>query len=148
MNKDANRNMSDSANRNLNVAAFSMKCVQNVLNKNPENKDKYKTLVKKMSTLIQKNGYISTLAFCYSKSSIEHNEVLKNIIQWNCDNDKIKSLISNLNYNDKKHFSSKDIENYIAEIVKLEQKNYRIISKEMMILFGWIKRFADGMITE
>lgn len=138
---------SNSGNRNLDIAAFAMRCVNNVANnedRKAEFKDEYKTLVKRMPTLIQKNGYISTLAFCYSKGRKEHAEVLENIIDWNYENDKIKNLVFGTNNKKLKYSYDK----YIEKIVALDQKSYRIISREMMILFGWIKRFADGMIED
>lgn len=136
----------NSVNRNLSIASFAMQCVNEVVT-NEEKKNfkvKYKTLVKKISTLIQKNGYISTIVFCYSKHTNEHNEVLNNIIEWNCSNDKINSNIDKNKYKSDEYFYNE----YIEEVVKLDQKQYRMLTKEMMILFGWIKRFADGMIED
>lgn len=158
--------MSDIKNVNLKTAQFALKCVEtvkdayedkkkdeeknrNVNKEESKNRDKkenkkitepkkYKTLVKKMPVMIQKNGYIAVLAFCYSKSrnNKEHDEVLNNILAWNSKNEKIKGLVDNYS----------DAKKYIEEVVKLDQSKYRLIAKEMIFLFGWIKRFADGMI--
>ncbi|MCR1934082.1 type III-B CRISPR module-associated protein Cmr5 [Clostridium tepidum] len=38
------------------------------------------------------------------------------------------------------------ITEYINWVTNLEPVEYRLLTKEMMSLFGWIKRFADGMI--
>lgn len=143
--------MSNLKNINLDVARFAMKCVNNVKENKSIKSDDYKVLVKKMSTLIQKNGLIGTLVFNLSKVKKEHHkEVLRNIIDWNKENYKI-SNISNFD-KDKMVFindNAKDI-NLIAEYIKwitsLKQDEYRLITKEMMNLFGWTKRFADGMI--
>ena len=113
-----------------------------------EKRQAYKTLVKKMSTLIQKNGYVGTIVFCYSKSqkNKEHEEVLKNIINWKKKNPNLMNI-----KNDKDLFIFKDVktevfDDYIKLITTLSQRQYMLITKEMMILFGWMKRFADGMI--
>lgn len=157
--------MSNLKNINLDVAKFAMSCVENVI-KNPENdKDKketnnkkiklnpkdYKSLARKMSALIQKNGLIGTLVFNLSKLKKEHHkEILKNIIEWNKQNSKINDIqkfdkgkfIFTNNNNDE----IKVIMNYIEWITTLNPVEYRLITKEMITLFGWIKRFADGMI--
>ncbi|EJP6472462.1 type III-B CRISPR module-associated protein Cmr5 [Clostridium sporogenes] len=142
--------MSNLKNVNLEVANFAMICVEEV-NKSGGKIDskEYKSLVKKMSVLIRKNGFIGTLVFNLSKVKKEHHkEVLKNIIEWNKENLKINEI----------HEFKKDemifdennnveiIKKYINWITTLEPVEYRLVTKEMMSLFGWIKRFVDGMI--
>ncbi|MGG7163505.1 type III-B CRISPR module-associated protein Cmr5 [Clostridium ihumii] len=131
--------MSKLRNVNLDVANFAMSCVEEA----KEDKD-YKSLVKKMPTLIQKNGFIATLVFNLSKvNKMHHKKVLINIIEWNEQNCKINKFLS------KNIISDKDkemIKEYIEWVTNLEPVQYRLITKEMMNLFGWIKRFADGMI--
>lgn len=154
--------MSSIKNTKLSVAQFALTCVEDV-KKNKKVSDKeYKSLVKKMSTLIQKNGYISTLVFNLSKiNNTHHREVLKNIVSWSYKNVKIKeflkctsetySSLNELKQVEKKELSGKELkvfESYIEQISKLNQNEYRIVTKEMMILFGWIKRFSDGILNE
>lgn len=129
--------MSDINNMNLETASFAMECVEKVNGK--DFSEKYTTLVKKMSAMIQKNGLISVLAFCYSKKGKETGEAMKNIIDWSVKNRRIKSLFNANEYSELE---------YIKFIVDCKPKQYRLISREMIILFGWIKRFADGMIEE
>lgn len=151
-------------NVNLDVANFAMECVNNAIKDKNIDIGKYKTLVKKTSTLIQKNGFISTVVFILSKSNAEkpkkeieikkkqhNNEILYDMVKWNCKNDKIKSLIDYEKYkrdidNVDAKYSINVAMNYIQEVTKLNQSQYRLITKEMMILFNWCKRFADGMI--
>lgn len=139
--------MSDIKNMNLKVANFAMKCVQDVAN-DKGIKSEYKTLVKRMSILIQKNGFIATVVFNLSKNDkIQHKKVLDNIIKWNAENDKINYLLDFKELGEmKKTCNNSDVEWYISQITNLDQDKYRLITKEMMNLFGWIKRFADGMI--
>ncbi|KOF58272.1 MULTISPECIES: type III-B CRISPR module-associated protein Cmr5 [Clostridium] len=155
--------MSNLRNASLNVASFAMKCVEEGKDDKYIDNKKYKTLVKKISTLIQKNGFINTLVFVLSKSNIENpkkediikkqynNKILNDIIKWNYENDKINNLIDfekyeiDINDNDDK-YNTINIAKYIQAVTELNQSQYKLITKEMMSLFGWIKRFADGMI--
>ncbi len=136
-------------NINLDVATFAMKKVKEI-NTNTNDAKKYKTLVKKMPSMIQKNGLIGTLVFNLSKSKDdknkskddkkhdEHKEVLNQIIEWNEKNYKISHLL----VEDK---GLTEIE-YIEFIAGLSSQQYRLITKEMISLFIWLKRFADGII--
>lgn len=153
-------------NVNLDVASFAMECVK----RGKEDKDidnkKYKTLIKKMATLIQKNGFINTLVFVLSKSNIKkpkeeeiikkqyNNKILNDIIKWNYENGKISDFIDlekckididNID-NCSCKYGTDNITKYIQVITELNQLQYRLLTKEMMSLFGWSKRFADGMI--
>ncbi|ABS40544.1 type III-B CRISPR module-associated protein Cmr5 [Clostridium botulinum] len=152
--------MGDLKNVNLQVAQFALEKVKEVLNyyekeilkcKEEEREQiekkqkmlssKYKTLSKKMTVLIQKNGLIGTLVFILSKVKKEKaNElVLQHIINWceeDCKLDFLRVDKENTNPN----------EAFIENITKLSNQEYRLVTKEIMNLFGWIKRFTDGMI--
>jgi len=141
--------MSNLKNTNLKIAEFAMGCVEDVIENGSIESDKYKTLAKKMSTLIQQNGFIGTLVFNLSKiNKTHHKEVLKNIIEWTNKNDKICDIkdFKNKNINFEKVSDIDVFTRYIEWIISLNQREYRLITKEMMNLFAWIKRFADGMI--
>lgn len=133
--------MNNLKNTNLEVSSFALGCVEKVVDNTNIDNEEYKTLSKKMSALIQKNGLINTVVFCYSKNDKKHfNEILKNMINWAKTNFKISSYFNNLNEN--------KINDYLLQITKLSTKDYRLVTREMMIFFGWIKRFADGMIVK
>lgn len=85
--------MSELKNINLEVSKFAMKCVENAIYDNDIENSKYKTIAKKMATLIQKNGLIGTLVFNLSKvEKNHHKQILFNIIEWNLENDKINYI--------------------------------------------------------
>lgn len=148
--------MSNLKNVNLQVAQFALKKVKQILEyeeieKEKEKKkqklaaDKYKTLSKKMTVLIQKNGLIGTLVFVLSKVKKEKaNEfVLNHIVKW-CEEDyKLGFLREELRVGEGNANSN---EVFIEKITKLSNQEYRLVTKEIMNLFGWIKRFTDGMI--
>ncbi|WP_055666017.1 type III-B CRISPR module-associated protein Cmr5 [Desnuesiella massiliensis] len=143
--------MSDFKNVNLQVARFALKSVKEILEYDIElesdNKDKqkliskkYKTVSKKMTILIQKNGLIGTLVFVLSKANKEksHEFILKHIRSWCKEDFKLEFLRDKLKFCDNQSF--------IESITTISNQEYRLVTKEIMNLFGWIKRFADGMI--
>lgn len=141
--------MSNLKNINLEVAQFALKSVKEVLeydNKSKisqqENKDliskKYKTISKKMTVLIQKNGLIGSLVFIISKKEKSHEFILKNAREWCSKNSKLEFLENKLIY--------ENDETFIESITNTSNQEYRLLTKEIMTLFAWIKRFADGMI--
>ena len=140
--------MGEIKNTNLAVAKFALECVDDVIKNDKTNKiinsKDYKTLVKKMNVLIQKNGMIGTLVFLLSKSikNKHHKEVLKNMRYW-CEKD-IK--LDFLEKKGLKDTSKMDDTQFIEKITGLTSREYLVLTQEMMNLFGWLKRFSDGMI--
>lgn len=131
----------------LEIAKEAKKSVINVLQqKDLSMCNSYKALVKKIPDLIRNNGYLPTLIFCLNKANIynnksknknEFNYVLENILGWQVSSPKI--------------FANKDenytVSGYIGYVANIENsREYMILTKEMINLFIWIKRFADGMI--
>lgn len=146
--------MSEMKNTNLAVAQFALESVSGFIDKTQNSKEtaddknkslkEYKTLVKKMNVLIQKNGMIGTLVFLLSKSlkNKQHKEVLKIIREW-CDQD---TKLDFLKEEKLKNTSKMEDAEFIEKITQLTNREYLFLTQEMMTLFGWIKRFADGMI--
>jgi CRISPR-associated protein Cmr5 len=151
--------MSELRNLNLEVAKFALECVEEVIKYDEENKKRkfipiskeYKTISKKMTTLIQKNGLIGAMVFILSKVKEEnekekkqnnsHYFILLDMMNWSDRSSKLEVLKKKLSVGDKK---SK--ESFISKVTELSNQEYRLLTKEMMNLFGWIKRFSDGMI--
>lgn len=134
--------MSEMKNTNLAVAKFALESVERVIGNGEINPKEYKTLVKKMNVLIQKNGMIGTLVFLLSKKNKQHKEVLKIIREW-CDQD---TKLDFLKEKELKNTSKMEDAEFIEKITQLTNREYLFLTQEMMTLFGWIKRFADGMI--
>ena len=148
--------MSNLKNVNLQVAQFALEKVKQILEyeeiekkKEKEKQklaaDKYKTLSKKITVLIQKNGLIGTLVFVLSKVKKEKASefVLDNIVKWCKEDYKLDFLRGKLRV-DEENANSNEV--FIEKITKLSNQEYRLVTKEIMNLFGWVKRFADGMI--
>ena len=94
--------------------------------------DNYKSYVKKIPTMIQTNGLSATLAFMYSSKKEGYKIIYNQIDKWLKEKRKLKD--SN--------------EELVRWIIFLESSKYKHITSEVMALFIWLKRFADGMIEK
>lgn len=113
-------------------AEFAYDCVEKVVNeygKDSKKSNEYKSYVKKIPTMIQTNGLSATLAFMYSKKKtyeIIYNQIKKWLEkrEFKVDKELVKWLIS------------------------LDSPKYKYITSEVMALFMWLRRFAEGMIEK
>ncbi|PRR79327.1 type III-B CRISPR module-associated protein Cmr5 [Clostridium luticellarii] len=149
---------------NLEIAQFALECVLSVTEDadkdtaesegkkesqqnhgEEKTQEKYKTLAKKIPVMVQKNGLMNTLAFIFSKhDKEEYEKVFDQIREWSIKNPRTEDIevLKNLNINVK---NDKYI-GYLKAVYGLSPKEYRLLTKEIIILFSWIKRFADGSI--
>jgi len=87
----------------------------------------YKSYVKKIPMMVLTNGLGATFAFVYSKK--------KNGNAWE------------LIYNQTKvWFQVPENDELVKWIIDQESPEYRAVTNEVLALFNWLKRFADGMI--
>ena len=98
--------------------------------KNYKSSSEYKSYVKKIPSYIQTNGLSATFAFMYSKKGTY--EVIYNQIK---------------NWLIKRNFNIKD-EELVKWIISQNSKEYKLVTKEVMALFLWLRRFAEGMIEK
>ena len=119
----------------LDRAKFAYNCVDKV--KDKPFKGNYKSYVKKIPTLIQVNGLAGTFAFIFSKKGKGSNPkeayeiIYKQVDDW-------------LKQNYKKNNNGE----LVKWIIEQNPKLYRAITVEVLALFSWLKRFAEGMIEE
>jgi len=119
----------------LNRAKFAYDCVNSVLSKSQKTKESYKSYVKKIPTYIQVNGLAGALAFIFSKkgegspTKEAYKEIYKQIDDW---------LKQNLKKNND--------EDLVKWVIEQESKLYKAITIEVLSLFSWIRRFAEGKI--
>lgn len=121
---------------------------------------KYKSYVKKIPTMIISNGLGQTLAFIHSKrckkiERIKENgqeiEIKPGERERNPKN--AYDLIENqlIRYFKNKAINIKmpqDKEDFCSWVISLDTKSYQVVTNEVLALFNWIKRFAEGMIEE
>jgi len=108
-------------------AAFAYECAS-------EAKDKsfckeYKSHVKRIPMLIKTNGLGQTFAFVNSKGDEAHKLIYNQTSEWLSKNGFINS-------ND----------DMIEQIINKASFDYRQLTIEVISLFVWLRRFADGLI--
>ena len=113
-------------------AEFAYDCVEEVVNeygKDSKTANEYKSYVKKIPTLIQTNGLSATFAFMYSKKKT-YEVIYKQVQTWLEERDfKINKEL-------------------VKWIISQPSSEYRHITNEVMALFIWLRRFAEGMIEK
>jgi len=119
---------------------FAYGCVEEAIKKYPnvidektnksvpsKQQKEYKAYVKKIPMMILNNGLGATFAFIYSKK--QKNEAYelidKQVLKW---------------------FKLDDKKDLVKWIIDQESQEYRATTNEVLALFNWLKRFADGMI--
>ena len=109
-------------------ANYAWKCIQKVKNlNNEETEKKYRSYVRRASTLIQINGLGNTLAFYKSKKDEAYDLLYEHINKWF-----------------KKQFKSQgNILNWIISEKTSIIDVFRI-TKEIIALLNWMKRFAEA----
>lgn len=119
-------------------AEFAYEHIENaVKNLDEKRKREYRSYVKKIPSMILSNGTGQTLAFIKAKKQKE---------------EAYKVIYDQIN----QYFKNKDIpritmpedkEDILDWIVSCDSKTeYRYITNELLALFNWLKRFAEGMI--
>jgi CRISPR-associated protein Cmr5 len=104
-------------------------------------KEKYSAHVKKVPMMIKTNGLGATFAFIFSKKDKEggvYQEIGKNITDW-------------INYDDKylrygMENKPEKFRDLVAKVVELKSPKYRALTIEVLALFNWLRRFAEGLI--
>lgn len=125
---------------------FAYKCVQSFVNSNDDEKQKkYKGYIRNVPMKILNNGLGATIAFMFSKrlknDGIVYNQISANIYDW-LQEEQNKYLIKL----DNKTTSEDKSKELTDKIIHLNSTEYKAASNEVLALFGWLKRFADGMI--
>ena len=93
--------------------------------------DEYKSYVKKIPAMIQTNGLGATLAFMYSKKKT-YEIIYKQIDEWLKKERKLKDNSDEL----------------VKWVIHLDSSKYKHITNEVIALFLWLRRFAEGMIEK
>jgi CRISPR-associated protein Cmr5 len=115
-------------------AEFAFERVEEVVNKYGKDSkisNEYKSYCKKIPTMIQTNGLSATLAFMYSKKKT-YEIIYNQIDKWLKEERKLKD----------------NNEELVRWIIFLDSSKYKFITSEVMALFLWLRRFAEGMIEK
>jgi CRISPR-associated protein Cmr5 len=117
-------------------ASFSYEKVLEAKKRFGEKASDYKSYVKKAPMLIKTNGLGATLAYMKAKGKDGNawDLIYKQLTEW-IDNDP-KNIVNT---------GSKDL---VEIVVSLETPDYRALTNEVLALFNWLRRFAEGLIEE
>lgn len=112
-------------------AEAAFKYVQEV--KDESFSSEYKSYIKKLAPLIKSNGLGNAMAFVYSNNGNSnkgkaYGHIYNQLEKWL----KEKGLID------------KDL---LDEILSIDSRKYRYITKETMAILNWWRRFVDGEIS-
>ena len=88
-----------------------------------------RSLARSFPTMVQNNGVCAAVAFLIAKKKDHHKELYTNLEDWL---KKTELLGGNL----------------MEFLVKANRDEYRMISKETLAYTTWIKRFAEGMLSD
>ncbi|MGI6114127.1 MAG: type III-B CRISPR module-associated protein Cmr5 [Mahellales bacterium] len=119
-------------------ANFSYEKVMEAKNKLGDKASEYKSYVKKAPMLIKTNGLGATLAFIKAKGKDNKAKAWSLIYQ----------QVSEWIEKDSKNLVNTGGEDLVKIIVSLETPDYRALTNEMLALFNWLRRFAEGLIED
>jgi len=112
-------------------AAFAYECASKA--KDQSYKEKYKSHVKEIPVFIKTNGLGQTFAFVNSKKNSKDGEAYKLIY------DQTSEWLSKNGF-----INSND--DMVKQIISKASLDYRQLTIEVISLFVWLRRFADGLI--
>lgn len=116
-------------------AAFAFDSVEKDMAKLSDNKEEYRSYIKRMPMMIKVNGLGQTLAFYYSKGGT-HRIIYNNLAKW-----------INEYYADELGLSKEDKKKeFVDMIVHMDSDRYRMATAEILNVLNWMRRFVDGMI--
>lgn len=130
-------------------AEFAFLCAKEAKDKFKKNASDYKSYAKNIPMMIKTNGLGATLAFILSKSKDKAENgkyskgqsymlIYEQVKEW-------------LNSDQKKYLLEKADEKeneLVNKVISLESTPYRAVTIEVLALFNWLRRFADGLIED
>ena len=114
-------------------AIFSYEKVEEAIADRGLKHSEYKSYCKKIPSMIQTNGLGATFAFMFSKKTGTYIFIYRQVEEWL----NKKHLKTNSEYND-----------LMKKLIKLDSAKYRKITIEVLALFAWLRRFAEGKISK
>ena len=110
-------------------AIFAYEKVDEAVNNQKIKQSEYKSYCKKIPSLIQTNGLSATFAFMFSKKTT-YKFIYNQVDEWL-----------------KKRYDKDNME-LVEWCIKLDSNKYRKVTIEVLALFNWLRRFAEGKITK
>ena len=99
----------------------------------------YKAYVKRIPMMIKTNGLGATFAFVLAKGkrnkSNAYGLIYEQVTEWFAKN---RDYLMKIDSSD----------DFTEHIIQLDSAQYRAVTVEVLALFQWMRRFAEGLITE
>jgi CRISPR-associated protein Cmr5 len=118
-------------------AKFAYECASDAQSK--EFSKEYKAYVKKIPMLIKTNGLGATFTFVKAKANASnkgsgaYHLIYEQTTGW-------------LQHDPKRLIHLSGDKDLVAEIIQLDSTPYRAVTVEILAFFGWLRRFAEGLI--
>ena len=127
-------------------ATKAYKYVNDFIKENDKDKQKkYRGYIRNIPSMILNNGLGSTIAFIFSKrlknEGVVYNQIAENIYDWLREEQNRYLIIL-----DNKENPEDKLKELTDKIINLDSQEYIAVTNEVLALFGWLKRFAEGMI--
>ena len=104
-----------------------------------ERRKEYSSHVKKVPSMIKVNGLGQTLAFLYSKEGTDR-QIYEHIDGW------LQQRYGEILQAARQQQQGQHT--LVEAVVRMNSDDYRIITKEVLALLEWMRRFADGLKTD
>lgn len=114
-------------------AAFAFACVEECIGGQGIVDNNYSSYVKKIPAMIKNHGLGQTLGFMFSKKGNEYHLLLTQFRQYLA----VRKVLP---------ADAIDSIQLVREIVNLEAFEYRRVTREILSLVNWMKRFAEGRL--
>jgi len=134
-------------------AEYAFNVINKIRTEKKEVQQEFSSLVKKMPYYILANGLGNTLAFLFAKGKEHHLMVADIIADWillKFDLFKDSSFNKGDEYWYLNKNSVKEKEREILQklVLDVESSKYILITNEVLLLFQWLKRFAEGLLED
>lgn len=100
----------------------------------------YKSYVKNIPMLIKTNGLAATFAFMFSKKDKAYTEIYNQVEKWLVNDECIVKSV----YEKEEHKG----DSLVKKLTLMNSSDYKVITNEVMALFTWLRRFAEGLAKE
>lgn len=137
-------------------ADYAYKCVLEGKNLNSPSKVDvaYKSYTRKIPTLIKTNGLGATFAFILSKSKKDetskghaYERIYKQVDNWlRAETHGAFENIFQFTPKTRAINGQEQPIELVEALVQLNSSEYRAVTNEVITLFGWLKRFSEGLI--
>ena len=110
--------------------------VKNFVEEDGKFQKEFRSLARSFPTMVHNNGLSAAIAFLLVKDKSHHRKLYETLEKWLS----AKGLISLY-----KEGKSRDL---LEAVINLSRDEYRMVSREVMVYMQWIKRFAEGMLSD